>query len=297
MLAGLACVLILTLSAAGRSAAHRPPASERAYQQGRAAYLAGRFGDADRFFEQALSPKRDHFESLVGRGRAKLALAETQRDVLDAYLFFDEARHLRATGKVLALCGYCQALLTHHEAAELYATDAEKAGYTCAALYSNRSHSRAETSKFAEAAADLEEAFKRDPDLASAYCNRAMLSYRRWLFARSAPLTEQAVSDMQFVLDYARAHGRLDMRLFLDAAFVYAAASPAPRDALADAAIQYLRKAVEMGASPSTVKDLTFQRRLLGNPALPAERQLTQRTVSSKITNNPHLTDPVDGLD
>jgi tetratricopeptide (TPR) repeat protein len=291
-LAGLACVVLLTASAAAWSAASGPPAWVRDYNRGKIAYEAGDFRRAERFFDRAVSAKTDDFASVFGRGRAKLALG----DVDGAWLCFTAADHIKKDGPTLALLAYCRSYLQDHKNAIPLDQEAIQAEYAPASVYNNRAYSLMERGKFDEAEADLRKALALDPELGAAHYNRARLHLSRWLAkGGGAPLGQEAIDDLVFVLERS---DKQDEGLCRDAALLFAAAAPEPRSAYGEEAIAYLQRLVRQGVDADSLKnDPILRQRLLGHPRFPAvfeTRPEPQAGPASK--RNARLADPFVGL-
>lgn len=291
LVASLACATVLLLTAAGWSAATRDPLWAREYQQGRSAYLAGDFAEADQHFDRALTAKRDHAASWFGRGRTRLA----QDEFTLAMICFDNSQRLRPDGATLAAMAYCRSRLRQHREAVVMADKAMENGFVTAEILNNRAYSLLRIGDLSnKVEADLKKALELKPDLLAAHYNRSWFTYLKWLQSPSVALPANALVDMRYVLD--RAAPTAD--LYRDAFLIFAAASTNPADEGAQKAVEMLTLSHARGGEVADLANepLVHLKKLNTNPGFQAIVRAPALQLAPRQVTTPRICDPIIGL-
>jgi tetratricopeptide (TPR) repeat protein len=192
-------------------------------------------------------------------------------DIAAAMKAFDDARQARPSGAVYAYLAYCHSRSASHRLAANFYRLAIDRGYPAAWVHNNLSVA---LTRFAQnvrgemeaAVAEAARARELDGDL---WAPRFNWAYARFLLNRDAK--QHRLDDPDCVRELLAALGEApadaDADLYYLAAEILAAAS-AEDAKLADSAITFLRRAVELGKRPSQIpKNPVFPDRLSGHPA------------------------------
>jgi tetratricopeptide (TPR) repeat protein len=184
-------------------------------------FARAQFRQAEWHFERCILAGSREYKVFFARGHARLR----QNHYLVALADFQQANDCRqpAGDAASRFCmAYCFACLDRHlEAISVY-TQAIETGYNAAA-YNNRAFCRlrrgAGNQNLKDAASDLDEAVRRDPNLPAARYNRALLALQRRVHNPNTLLSDTALADIRIALDTSPAMTR---ELYRDAAYLYA---------------------------------------------------------------------------
>lgn len=175
---------------------------------------------------------------------------------------FVSAHQRSADPHDLALAAYCYALSGEQATAVEWSRKALAAGADTPAVRNNLAAALIKSSKFEEALAHLDIALGQETDLPAARYNRALARFQLALKPAGKDKLAGAVKDITAAL----AKGPVSDEMHLDAARIFALASPGDAD-LADRAIDQLEAAIKLGQAPARiVKDLVLKQHLEKNP-------------------------------
>jgi serine/threonine protein kinase len=300
--------LVLALGLAGSLYAGfiRESYDIRQLHQGQEAYRAGQYERAVQAFDAALEANPRQGDALWGRARAHQQLgvqyaeqAAVCPDPVEAgRLHHQQLRHLELAvsdyynadpqgtdGRGLACLGYCQSHLRWHDQAVDCYRRAEAAGWATAAVYNDHAftllNERLSLDRLHEIRDLLDRAIAKDPNLAAARHNRALVEFRSALLDRHyVPQTGLEDIERALALEPATADRELD------AARLYAVSGQNPEQVFA-----HLGRAVENGQNATGFEESPEFASLQRDPRFTALVQKAQGQKAS--TRAVRLIDPV----
>jgi serine/threonine protein kinase len=284
-------LLAAVAGVAGFGALPRPPSLA---ERGREAFRAGKYGEAERLFEQALDANKNDSSTRWSLALTRLKLSELESreeanwHVRLAHEGFAAAEGANPRPETTALIAYCLSRLAFHDEAIFEYGRAKAGGFECAALYNDRAYSYLKRNQAEPAEGDLETALRLQPDMGEAYYNRAVLSAQRSGQKPDRKTAAAGRADALAAIEW----GVRSPDLYFDAAnfTLEEGGSNASEEALS-----LLRKAVELGKEPRSIKgDLQINRALGAHPGLRELLALPEPT--RKRVGNPRLVLPVTSL-
>ena len=276
--AALSLALIVTVAALF---AFRAPYSVREYRLGLAEAEQGNYVESVNHLNNAILWDRDSVEAYFARGRSYQQLGEYQT----AYQDFESAYRLSKHPLFQACKGYCMNRTGASKAAIAVYQSALDMGYgSPALLYNNMGYSCLILRQLDDAEKYLQRAIQADGELQAPHGNMVVLFQRRSTEGRPIPETAFAHAAK------ALAIGPCTAGLYREIAKLYAAA--AKQDpAFVQPAIQYVGKAVEMGADP---KQLASEPAFLALQQAPAlQEALSRPATASSSSEMIRFFDPV----
>jgi tetratricopeptide (TPR) repeat protein len=271
-----ACLLAVALGAAGLYAlATRPPAHVRFGQRGQEAWARHDYHAAIASFTEALREAPHQPELWFARGKAHLELASDDEVHFGmASADFDTADRLAPAGLYKAYLGYSlhkqggridPAILRYQQAIRF--------GYKSAAIYNNLAQLQLDQLEIQEAQANLDEALRLDPSMATAHFNQAVSYFQQALRAPQSSPQQKAFLE-KGIDHYQRGAERTRpaAHLALMCAEMCARAA-AFNDALTDAALDYLEDAVNRGMNPRNLALNPGFHTLMAHPRFNAIRE------------------------
>ena len=280
VLAG-ACVVMGVAIAGLYALAVRDPYSVRQLQRGLIEYRHGNFRAAIKHLNESVEADPNLASAFFLRGRAY----QQVDDVTAALPNYMEANRLAPDGSTFACVGYCHSLLDSHGPSIWNYEKAIENGFAPAAVLNNLGYGYGQVHREADASHYLDQAIDLDPRLQAAYYNRAMIQFRRAIRAHE-PIPTSAIADMQEAVRL----GPVTAELLRDTSRVYAMAARED-PACVQLAVEYLRKAIDLGQDPSPLEsDSTFEA-VLDVPQFVAE---VQRPPSGAVPQRAlRVVDPV----
>jgi serine/threonine protein kinase/Flp pilus assembly protein TadD len=248
-----ACLLAVALGIAGFYVlATRPPAHVRLSQRGQEAWARRDYHAAIANFTEALREAPHQPELWFARGKAHLELASDDEVHFGmASADFDTADRLTPAGLYKAYLGYSlhkqggridPAILRYQQAIHF--------GYKSAAIYNNLAQLHLDLLEIQKAQANLDEALRLDPSMATAHFNQALSYFQQALRAGQNSPQQKAFLE-KGIEHYRRGAERTRpaAHLTLMCAEMCARAA-AFNDAWTGPALDYLEDAVNRGVNP-----------------------------------------------
>ncbi len=250
-------LLLLAVAVLAHAWAVTAPYSQRVYERGRIAYLAGDFEAAERHFDQALRAEPNNTRFRRGRGCARLQQSKYQPpdqekfDQIASDLTFTERG--AADERTLAVRAYLDLRNQKYTQAIQKYDQILRLGYRPIMALNNRAYGYFYTGQLREAQIDLEEAVqvasRRDQNPPQAvHYNRALVALQMRWRGTIPTIPLQALEDVEQALQL----GPKTSALYRDAAILYArAADEDPRHSHFERALFYLRQAITAGERPA----------------------------------------------
>ncbi len=237
---GMCAVLLSLIFAVSLFLALRPPYSLRQYQIGLQHLDHDEYAEAVDCLTDSIRSNPDSGETLSARGRAYQRLGEFQL----AFQDYTSANRLESSPILNACRGYCLSRIKSYKAAMAMYDLALEAGYDRPALlHNNIGYSCLMLGQLAEAEKHFQRAVQLDGNLQAAHYNMMMLLLRRAL--QGQPVSKTALVHAAKAIEI----GPRTADLYRRVSALYATA--AKQDlTLIQPAIEYVGKAVELGARP-----------------------------------------------
>jgi tetratricopeptide (TPR) repeat protein len=259
----------------------RPPYSVRQLQLGMACIEQGQYSVAVDYLSDSIRTNPNSSEALFARGRAYQQLGKFQLAFQDY-----DATYKRAPSPVVTACrGYCLNRINSHKAAIAAYQLALKGGYDSPALlYNNIGYSHALLGQNDDAEKNLERAIQLDGNLQAPRCNMALIFLRRE--TQGQPIPEKAFIHTAKAIEV----GPRTADLYRVVATIYARAAT-KNPTLIQPAIEYVKKAVELGFSPEAFASNPNYSALQQEPAF--REALKSRVTTSNSSKVIQLLDPL----
>jgi tetratricopeptide (TPR) repeat protein len=291
------CLLTFTAAAGSYSWSAYPG---RQFQLGKAAFQAGDFDGAEKYFDRAVRRDPENLGYRRARGCARLQQSkflpggtEEQRRVRDEKLdqAWDDLKPtepgLVADPQTLAVFAYIMVRKQQFQPAIRMYNQLDKTEYRPLMVYNNRAYARMGTSELRQASQDLDKAAKEaeavqgDAKSQAVYCNRMLLAWQNWLVDPKSPIPLQALDDFEHALRLGPATPAFyHYGAYLYAQVAYQDLSRVPvsfrapiatalhcqrRQQRIDRAISCLREAIAGGESPQAISQDDFLKNSLGS--------------------------------
>jgi serine/threonine protein kinase len=248
---------------------------------GKAERLAGRHEAAFEYLNRAVRADPKSAEAYFERGRAHVATEQYSPALSDfarALTFMDDP-------KLHAEIAFCAAHLVHNDIAIFHSDQAIRAGFKTAAVYNNLGYAHLRLNQREAAEASLGEAIRINPDLQTAYHNRARLDRSR-ISNPPGYVPLRGIEDIRTAIRL----GPDSTELYFDAAYLCASAAKADPKWV-EPAIDYLDEAFKRGQNPKLVRnDVMFQ--ILKSEDR-FQRLLEQPASDTPASRSPRLIEPV----
>jgi eukaryotic-like serine/threonine-protein kinase len=293
--------LLLVAAVAGAFAwTATPPYSEREYRQGLHAYRQGDFAEAERAFDNALRADASKPAYRFARGCARLQQSKSRPDdkeklnqIVDDLVGNEPGLSSPST---LAVLAYVRIRKQFPQDAINLFTPIRLAEYRPVMALNNRAYCYMAEGRLEKAKEDLDQAAEYGPPCQAVLYNRAMLALALRRQDANHPIGQQALADMEDAIPLGPATASLFFdaaRLYAQAALDEAPATPraveAPiratlalptRQARANRALHYLRRAIEAGQPVNLGSPLSILHRALhSHPEFGTLQNLKPRQV------------------
>jgi tetratricopeptide (TPR) repeat protein len=228
-----------------------PPYSEREYDLGRTAYLAGDFDTAEAHFDRAEQADPNNPRFRYARGCARLQQSKywpTDQEQLEQMLerIWKDLRSMErgAAPPTLALKAYIEVRKQNYDDAIKMYKNPDLSDYRPVMVLNNRAYAYIARGKWEEAQIDLDSAVKLAPFCQAVRYNRALVALSMHEGPEKKAIPAEALEDIEQALHL----GPKTSALYRDAAFLYACAnSDRPHRPHFERALSHLRQAIAAG--------------------------------------------------
>jgi serine/threonine protein kinase/Tfp pilus assembly protein PilF len=275
VLATTAGLLLTALVVLGSCAlAMRDPYAVRQYRAGIACYRQGNYREALAHLNSSLAEEPRSSATLFARARVFQQLGDFNL----AFKDYEAAAGLDQDGPTWAATAYCLCRLEAYEQAAYHFERAVDTGFGPAAVWNDLGWCYLRLGELDKAKAALDRAVALDAGLQAAFHNRAMVCLQKSL---SGGELGEGLGDIRRALEIGPATADLHRH----AAHIYASTG------FTDLALEHLRRAVEQGEDPQSLRDDFAFRALRADPwfAEMVRKPRTQITRSRSV----RLVDPI----